>query len=384
MDDDRPLDTREPRSEPNPQAGGAHVIAPGTPSVLGASAAQAPAAPGPSGSAPVPTAVPGAMPSSGPPDPALGLSSELSLDMPGPLGHDDYHALVRRRMADLDALDPLGGGARLVPGPGLLVALDVDGTILDLGGRVSERVMAAIARLRTYGVQVVIATGRGVEAALPVARHVGLTAGWMVCANGAVTLRMDPERPGGYEIVETVTFDPAQAIDALHEAVPDGILAVETPGLPFRVSRPFPDGELIEHSVVRPLDDLRAAPVSRVILRAPGMDVDRFAEIVGRSGLHSVEYAIGWTAWLDVAPPGVTKASALEVLAGRLGTDAGHALAVGDGANDVEMLQWAGAGVVMGSAPQWVQDRGDIVTEPVWHDGCAAVLDALVERTRRI
>ena len=72
----------------------------------------------------------------------------------------------------------------------------------------------------------------------------------------------------------------------------------------------------------------------------------------------------------------------LEVLLARLGADPARALAVGDGSNDVEMIEWAGAGVVMGSAPQWVRDRGDILTEPVWRDGCAAVLDALIERVR--
>ena len=120
-----------------------------------------------------------------------------------------------------------------------------------------------------------------------------------------------------------------------------------------------------------------------------------------------MEYAIGWTAWLDVAPDGVTKASALQALAARLGADAeraGHAgraehaeqtghtghtgqkmhtIAVGDGANDIEMLRWAGIGAAMGSAPQSVKDSSDIVTEPVWHDGCAALLDAVVERTRK-
>ena len=69
-------------------------------------------------------------------------------------------------------------------------------------------------------------------------------------------------------------------------------------------------------------------------------------------------------------------------LIARLGADSAHVLAVGDGSNDVEMIEWAGAGVVMGSAPQWVRDRGDILTEPVWRDGCAAVLDAVIERVR--
>ncbi|MDU0347858.1 HAD family hydrolase [Actinomyces sp. MRS3W] len=300
------------------------------------------------------------------------------------LSHDAYHALVRARMADLDRLDAIGadGRANLLPDERLVVALDVDGTILDLDGRVSERVMASIARMRHHGVQVVIATGRGISAALPVARHLGLTDGWMVCANGAITLRMDPVFPGGYEIVDSRTFNPSTAIDALLDAVPDGIIAVEDLGAGFRVSRPFPDGELMETQTVVSLEELRRGEVTRVVLRAPGMPVDEFSAVVGRANLHSVEYAVGWTAWLDVAPQGITKASALEALVTRIGTDAAHAIAVGDGTNDVEMLRWAGAGAVMGSAPQWVKEQGDIVTETVWHDGCAAVLDAIVERTR--
>ena len=297
------------------------------------------------------------------------------------LDHEEYHALVQDRIRNLDALEA-AGGARLTPGEGLVVALDVDGTILDLDGRVSERVMASIARLRAHEVPVVISTGRGIAAAMPVVRHLGMTAGWMVCANGALTLRLDPDAPGGYEVVDSRTFDPRTAIETLHAAVPDGIIAVEDPGVGFKVSRLFPNGELIEDQRVVTFDELVSQPVTRVVLRAPGMSVERFSEIVAGSGLHSVEYAIGWTAWLDVAPEGVTKASALDALVARLGTDSAHVLAVGDGSNDVEMIEWAGAGVVMGSAPQWVRDRGDILTEPVWRDGCAAVLDALIERVR--
>ncbi|AMD86921.1 haloacid dehalogenase [Actinomyces radicidentis] len=315
------------------------------------------------------------------PDGALGGSPEyVDGGWPARLDHDAYHALVRERVADLDRLDP--ERERLVPEPRLLVALDVDGTILDMAGRVSERVMAAVARLRTYGAQVVISTGRGVQAALPVARHVGLTDGWMVCANGALTLRMDPDAPGGYEVVESLTFDPAPAIDRLHAALPEAIVATEDLEHGFRGSRRFPEGELIETQTVVDLDELRAEPVTRIILRAPGVPVEEFTAAVDAAGLEAVEYAIGWTAWLDVAPGGVTKASALESLAARVGSDASRAVAVGDGTNDLAMLTWAGAGAVMGSAPQEVKDVGDLVTADVWRDGCAAVLDAVIERTR--
>ena len=304
-------------------------------------------------------------------------------------------------MADLDRLSPLPAGAgrpvsvasgsdgapdpaaELVPDERLIVALDVDGTILDVNGRVSERMMAALTRMRAYGARIVISTGRGIEAALPVARHVGLTDGWMICANGAITLRMDPAAPRGYEVADSVTFDPSDVIAALSSAVPDGIIAVEALDGGFRVSRPFPDGELIEDQRVVPPQEMGSEPVTRVVLRAPGMAVEEFSALVAGCGLYSVEYAIGWTAWLDVAPEGVTKASALRALAARLGTGAERVVAVGDGANDIEMIRWAGVGAVMGSAPRAVRDCGDLVTGPVWHDGCAALLDAVVERTRR-
>ena len=417
--------------------------------------------------APDSTAGPRAVASTGRPlaDPAAGretgAGSEPSRDRTRahrtipPLSHDDYQRVVRARMADLDRLaplpaevrdgrplgivppgplscdaagsggagtavgpvagsaagslagpaaDPSAAAAALLPDERLLVALDVDGTILDIEGRMSERMMTSLARLRAHGVRVVISTGRGIQAALPVAHRVGLTDGWMICANGAITLRMDPTAPGGYEVIDSVTFDPADAIAALSRAVPDGIVAVEVLGGGFKVSRPFPDGELIEAQRVVSLEEMASQPVTRVVLRAPGMDVKEFSELVAGCGLHSVEYAIGWTAWLDVAPDGVTKASALQALAARLGADAGqvgctgqaesagraehtgqkmHTIAVGDGANDIEMLRWAGIGAAMGSAPQSVKDSSDIVTEPVWHDGCAALLDAVVERTRK-
>lgn len=313
-------------------------------------------------------------------DLALGSSAEYARTRGPrrPLSDDAYRARVRVHEEELECL-------AVVPEADdrLLVALDVDGTVLDVDGRVSPRMLASIERLRSRGAQVVVSTGRGVEAALPVIRHLGLTDGWAVCANGALTLRMDASLPQGYEVVDSVTFDPGDAIAALTRAVPEAIVAVETLDGDFLVSRPFPDGELIETQTVVDRERMSDRPVTRVILRAPGMDVEEFAALVSASGLHSVEYAIGWTAWLDVTLGGVTKASALEALAARLGTDADHAVAVGDGTNDIEMIRWAGVGVVMGSAPGQVREHGDLVTEPVWHDGCAAVLDAVVERTRK-
>ncbi|RYY42840.1 MAG: HAD family phosphatase, partial [Actinomycetales bacterium] len=88
-------------------------------------------------------------------------------------------------------------------------------------------------------------------------------------------------------------------------------------------------------------------------------------------GLNEVNYNIGYTAWLDIAPEGVSKASGLEVVCARLGVDQADVLAVGDGMNDYDMLRWAGRGVAMGQGSDELKAVADDVTGSVVDDGLA-------------
>jgi hydroxymethylpyrimidine pyrophosphatase-like HAD family hydrolase len=118
-----------------------------------------------------------------------------------------------------------------------------------------------------------------------------------------------------------------------------------------------------------------ARPVSRVIIRAPDATADDFVALAERLGLQGTDYVVGWTAWLDLAPVGVSKASGLQYVASALGVEAEDVLAVGDGRNDIEMLQWAGRGVAMGQAIEVVQEAADAVTASVHDEGVAVELD---------
>jgi hydroxymethylpyrimidine pyrophosphatase-like HAD family hydrolase len=223
----------------------------------------------------------------------------------------------------------------LEPGPGLLVALDIDGTILGHDGSLSGDVADVVRDVVRAGTHVVLATGRSVTGLMPVVDMLGLTHGWAVAANGAVVLRLDRALERGYEVADVVTFDPEPALRALRAHLPDGLFAVEKLGEGFWVNHPFPSGELIEPVHVVDFEELCAAPASRVTLRAPDLQRDELHEVVTRSGLQDVTYAIGWSAWLDLTPPGVTKASALEVVRERLEVPLDATLAVGDGGNDL-------------------------------------------------
>jgi len=275
---------------------------------------------------------------------------------------------------DDDRLDRAG----LVGHGTLLVALDIDGTLMTYDERISDATRAAVTAVREAGAHVVLATGRSLHATVPVAHELGITEGWIVCSNGSVTARLDPWSPEGYEITDLVTFDPGPALQLLHAALPDALFAVEEVGVGFRMNAAFPVGELAGTHAVVGIDELAAQHVTRLVVRSPGHTSEEFSRLAHRLGLENVTYAIGYTAWMDVAPHGVTKASALEQLRQDLHVEPARTVAVGDGGNDVEMLQWAALGVAMGHAPERVRAVADEVTGTIEDDGVVDVLRRLL------
>lgn len=260
--------------------------------------------------------------------------------------------------------------------PPLLIALDVDGTLIDYDEVMSDRVVDAVAAVVAEGHHVVVATGRSIDTTMPILRQLGVTSGYAVTANGAATVRIDPAMVGGYELVESVTFDPRPVVELLRAHLPAALFAVETEQFHHLVSAPFPAGELGAVDVVD-FDRLVAQPTTRIIVRSPDHTPEQFIEMVEELGLHGVSFAIGWTAWLDIAPEGVTKASALELVRRWLGVEPSRTVAIGDGRNDLEMLRWAAQAFAMANAVDEAIAVADEVCPPVDDDGAAVVLEAL-------
>ncbi|WP_084125247.1 HAD family hydrolase [Demequina sp. NBRC 110054] len=264
-----------------------------------------------------------------------------------------------------------------------LVGLDIDGTLMHWGGDISDAVVEAVSKVRMCRSHVILATGRTIIGTMPVLERLGIRRGWAVCANGAVTVKLNPQSPGGYDIVETTTFDPTAALDLIRREMPDAFFAVEDLGVGFRVNREFPMGELDGRQiVVDSFEELASQEVTRVVIRKPDADVSHFDDLVHRIGLNDVTYAVGYSAWLDLTPPNVTKASALEALRRQLGVYPDHTVAVGDGNNDIDMLKWAGTSAAMGNAPEAVCAVADQVVGSVDEDGVLEVLEPLIDPER--
>jgi HAD superfamily hydrolase (TIGR01484 family) len=258
-----------------------------------------------------------------------------------------------------------------------LLALDIDGTIVHEDGTLTEPVRLAVARVAALGHEVMIATGRSVATTLPILEQLGISPEYVVCSNGAITLRRDAQHDGGYRREFVETFDPGPVLTKIREHLVGASYAVENEEGVFRYHGEFPKTVLGPRDIAVEFEGLFDVEATRVVVISPGHDMEDFLKLVERMGLHRVSYAIGWTAWLDIAPDGVNKATGMERVRLALGVHPSRIFAIGDGRNDIEMLQWAsrhGRGVAMGQAPDDVLAVANEITVGVHEDGLAHAL----------
>jgi Cof subfamily protein (haloacid dehalogenase superfamily) len=261
-----------------------------------------------------------------------------------------------------------------------LVALDIDGTVLHEDSSLSDIVGAEVRRAADDGHEVMLATGRSSVHTLPVVAQLGITPEYLVCANGAVTLKRDPSAPLGYRQEHVETFDPGPVLTTIRSHLAEAVFAVEDDDGNFMYTDSFPEASLGEQTRKVDFDELIGIQATRVVVVSPDHDMEDFLAVVERMGLHRVSYSIGWTAWLDIAPDGVNKATGLERVRAELGIPRSRVMAIGDGRNDLDMFAWAGESgraVVMGQAPEDVIAAGTEVTASVYDDGVAQALATL-------
>ena len=259
-----------------------------------------------------------------------------------------------------------------------LVGLDIDGTILLQDETLSPGVVEAVAEARDAGYEVMLATGRSWSATERYIEQLGLTSQYAVCSNGAVIMRRDGD---AWERWHVEVFDPKPVLSLLLDRLPEARYMVEL-GSGQRLYTAMLDDWTLDGGRQVDFDELAAQEVSRVVVVSPQHDEADFQRIVAEAGLNEVSYAIGWTAWLDIAPQGVDKGTALARVSERLGTASDQVFVAGDGRNDVGMFAWALAGggraVAMGQAPDEVRDAAGEMTGHVDDGGLAAALRTLL------
>lgn len=262
-----------------------------------------------------------------------------------------------------------------------LVAIDIDGTLLSDFGDLNPWTIKEVQRLDAAGHRVTIATGRSVPMTLPVVEQLGIEPEYIVCANGAIVVRRDESDPTKYVRDTVELFDPGLVLREIHATIPDANYAVEDETGLLRYIGWFPESGVNVHTEkMNSFEELLTGQATRVVVIAPTSKEDYFTDVVAMLGLHKVTYSVGYTSWLDIGPQGVNKSTALELVRERWGIPRTRVMALGDGRNDIDMLEWAaefGRGVAMGQAPEEVRDAASEVTLDESEGGLPSALATL-------
>jgi Cof subfamily protein (haloacid dehalogenase superfamily) len=285
-----------------------------------------------------------------------------------------------------------------------LLALDLDGTLLNPRGRISERNLNAIENARVAGVRVALVTGRRFRDSRPVALELGLDVP-LISHNGALTKHA--------ETLQTVAVLPlplAAAREALRigrQTGADALLSDDYEGLGVLVYDHLSGDNVAVHryitwatrlhgdeegrNAVRQVDSLEDYLDHEAIHlsfsgRCIAMDQleERLKSEMGSSAkILSTKYAEQDFTLIDVVNPAASKGAGVAAAAAELSLGAQEIMAIGDNYNDLEMLLFAGTGVVMANAPLTLREiPGLHPTASNVEDGVALAIEQFILSTR--
>jgi hydroxymethylpyrimidine pyrophosphatase-like HAD family hydrolase len=270
------------------------------------------------------------------------------------------------------------------PAPGLgLVAVDLDGTLVDPSGQVSARSIVAVQRVRQAGVPVIVATGRGWIVTERTLAALG-GADFAICSNGALVTRLADHTTLRDEFLPDRVA--TAIIGRLRAALPGVGLGLEIgagakaeAGFGRRLPAGVPIGRTVA-DIGALVGDGRA--VRKVIVFHDDYDdrIDDLATVVGSAieAIDGVHVQHSGLPFLEVGPVGVDKATALAFVCDLLSVARETVVAFGDDVNDISMLRWAGTGVAMGNAVERARAAADVVTAGNDDDGVARYLEHLL------
>lgn len=263
-----------------------------------------------------------------------------------------------------------------------MVAADLDGTLLAPDLSFAEGLPRALTRLRSDGARTVICTGRMLRSARLVAARLGIHGGPIVCYQGALVadlaggeelrhVRMDGRIAG--EVVRHV-----KAMGRHLNAYIDDLLYVE------RVTewaRRYAEQVEVGIQVVGDMaTEVERRPPTKLVLVTSATDVEEILPGLQQRWHGRLYVTRSQAEYIEITDASVSKSGALAWLCRRLGVAREQVVALGDGMNDVDMLEWAGLGVAVAEAAEPVRASADVVVQraaiPALLDGLAGPASA--------
>jgi len=269
-----------------------------------------------------------------------------------------------------------------------LLAVDIDGTLLNPQFSISDADMSALRRAHSEGIEIIVVTGRRHTFALPIVQQLDFGL-WVISSNGAVTRSLSGE-----------TFHrdmlPAKTCRQLCAAMQDfrgntvltfdketkGALVLERMNELNGSIQRWLEKNLQYIDFVIPIEDALSTDPIQAMFCGPIARMHQALEVLAATTLDvtilRTEYPVRDLSIVDVLRQGCSKGQALERWANYRGIPREQVMAIGDNYNDIEMLAFAGLPFIMGNASDELRRNGWAVTLPNDQSGVAAAIEQVI------
>lgn len=263
-----------------------------------------------------------------------------------------------------------------------LVAVDMDGTLLNSGGQISERTKRAIVEAGKQGVYIVLATGRILPSALNYSRKIGLNKP-IISSNGAIMVN------GNKEIIYEEKIDGNDIEHIMNIGDRNGIYyhfytrdtyysnRYEEDIVRFYNPKGISRDEIINFQLYKDINEV----IKKDILKFIFIEKNPEKIMKLRNQLDSIEginICSSGRNNLEVMDKKVSKGNSLKYLCEKLEIPRNKVIAIGDNENDMEMVSFAGLGVSMGNGTSKIKAVSDTTTSSNDKDGVAKVIEKYI------
>jgi len=275
-----------------------------------------------------------------------------------------------------------------------LIAVDIDGTLLNSKFRISEKDLQALRKANQDGIEVILVTGRRHTFALPIAEQLGFDL-WLISSNGAVTRSMASETfhrdllpvETGRELCGVMQEFRGNTVVTFDKESKGALVLERMDELTSSIQRWLESNIHFIEFVVPIEKALIADPVQAmfcgtVARMQSAMRILESSRVKDKITVVRTEYPARDLCIVDVLNRDCSKGHALERWANYRGTPREHIMAIGDNFNDLEMLAFAGVPFIMGNACEELKAMGWAVTLSNDENGVAAAIDQALSSSR--
>ena len=272
--------------------------------------------------------------------------------------------------------------------PVRLIAIDIDGTLLNPEFQISETDLATLRRAHADGVEVILVTGRRHAFALPIAQLLGFDL-WLITSNGAVTRSLAGEtfhrdllpEPTCRDLLRVMQQFRGQTVLTFDSDGPGTIVIERLDELESSIQR-WLEKNMQYIEFVVPIENALTTDPVQAMFCGPVADMQRVLQVLGGCGLPitvlRTEYPGRDLSIVDVLNAGCSKGHALERWVNYRRITREQVMAIGDNYNDIEMLAFAGHSFIMGNASEELRSRGWKLTRSNAENGVAAAIEHML------